>query len=122
MKHKIATLIRNYEHNNAQIRKRNERDDQHIVSPDSGYDQQTKKKAKERIKQRRKNSRRNEFIQNKIADNAEGSRLTRFQFRVKMYKTFISSQIARVKDKTTGIIYKTQKDMETRRRCGRAIG
>ena len=69
-------------------------------------------KAKNRIKARNQEKRQMSYLINKSMDQLEGSKLTRFQFRVKHFTSYISSQVSNVKD-VTGHIHTTQNTIET---------
>ena len=82
-----------------------------IVNPSSGHPQGVIDRAKECIKARVTKKRQDDYLVNKSMDQLEGSKMTRYQFRTKNFTTYISSQVAKVKNKL-GQIFNTQASIE----------
>ena len=99
MKDRITTLVRTCEGAKIAQLKRDIITDEMIVNPSSGQTQDVIDRTKARIKARCTDKRQDDYLVNKSMDQLEGSKMTRYQFRTKNITTYISSQVAKIKDK-----------------------
>ena len=91
-------MVRTYEDAKASQFKSQIRSDELIIKPCNGHPKETVDLAKNRIRARNQEKRQTSYLINKSMDQLEGSKLTRFQFRVKHFTSYLSSQVSRVKD------------------------
>ena len=113
MKSRISIMVRTYEDAKVSQLKSQTKTDELIVNPSNGHSKEIVDQAKKRIKTRNQEKRQTSYLINKSVDQLEGSKLTRFQFRVKHFTSYIlSSQVSKIKD-ATGQLHITQKTTET---------
>ena len=117
MKYRISVMIRTYEDAKASQFKAQVKSDELIIKPCNGHPKETVDLAKNRIRARNQEKRQTNYLINKSMDQLEGSKLTRFQFRVKHFTSYLSSQVSRVKD-AAGHISRFRDENVDRNRLG----